>query len=459
MLIRFTVKNFLSFKDEATFSMIPSKGTLMKEHKTHPVQGVSVLKATVAFGANASGKSNLIKAIAFGRNMLIRGNAATGYIDYPSFRLDAEADKMDTKMEYEIQAGGKNYAYGFVFNHNRIEEEWLYEINKKEDIRIFERTSASKTFNIDPILAKNPDKEQRQFLTFLAKATPDHQLFLHEVLTRNIQANVSDIEDLKAVLNWFINTLKIIFPNSQYKPGVTLQAASDKELKHYYAELLRYFDTGISSITLLKADIEKIDIPSDLLRMIKEDLLNPQSPNTYNSIAVGRDIYLISTEGKQLKAQKLKTVHEMAGSDKPAFFDLNEESDGTLRIIDFIPLIIDLLKGGKVFLVDEIERSLHPNLIYNIFELFLEQCANVDSQLIVSTHESSLLTQKLLRKDEIWFVSKDRAGVSHLNSLEEYRIRFDKEIRRSYLLGRFKGVPVIGSRYQIDQLFNTTNED
>ena len=193
--------------------------------------------------------------------------------------------------------------------------------------------------------------------------------------------------------------------------------------------------------------------------MIKEDLLNPQSPNTYNSIAVGRDIYLISTEGKQLKAQKLKTVHEMAGSDKPAFFDLNEESDGTLRIIDFIPLIIDLLKGGKVFLVDEIERSLHPNLIYNIFELFLEQCANVDSQLIVSTHESSLLTQKLLRKDEIWFVSKDRAGVSHLNSLEEYRIRFDKEIRRSYLLGRFKGVPVIGTRYQIDQLFNTTNED
>lgn len=459
MLIRFTVKNYLSFKDEVTFSMLPSKGTLMKEHKTHPVNGVSVLKAAVAFGANASGKSNLIKAIAFGRNMLIRGNSSVGFIDYQSFRLNAESVQSDSKMEYEIQAGGKCYAYGFVFNHNRIEEEWLYEIDKKKDYLIFERNTAKSTFNIDTLLRNNPNPEEQQFLTFSAKATPEHQLFLHEVLTRNIQSNVSNIDDLKAVLNWFVDTLKIVFPNNAYKPGVTLRATGDKELKHYYAELLRYFDTGISSITLLKADIDKLDIPSDLLRMVKEDLLNPNTPNTYGTLTVGREIYLVSTEGKQLKAQKLKTVHEMIGADKPAFFDMDDESDGTLRIIDFIPLIIDLLKGGKVFLVDEIERSLHPNLVYNIFELFFDQCANVDSQLIVSTHESSLLTQKLLRKDEIWFVSKDRMGISRLNSLDEYRVRFDKEIRRSYMLGRFKGVPVIGARYQIDQLINNNNEE
>jgi AAA15 family ATPase/GTPase len=458
MLIRFTTKNYLSFKDEVTFSMIPSKGTLMKEHKTHPVQGISVLKAAVAFGANASGKSNLIKAIAFGRNMLIRGNDNVGFIDYQPFRLDANSAQSNTKMEYEIQADGKCYAYGFVFNHNRIEEEWLYRIDKKKDYLIFERNTATQTFNIDALLQDNPALEQQQFLTFLAKATPSHQLFLHEVLTRNIQSNVSNISDLNAVLNWFVSTLKIVFPNNTYKPGVTLQAASDNELKHYYSELLRYFDTGISSITLLKADVDKLDIPSDLLRIIKEDLLNPNTPNTYGTLTVGREIYLLSAVGKQLKAQKLKTVHEMAGAEKPAFFDMNDESDGTLRIIDFIPLIIDLLKGGKVFLVDEIERSLHPNLVYNIFELFFSQCADVDSQLIVSTHESSLLTQKLLRKDEIWFVSKDRMGISHLNSLEEYRVRFDKEIRKSYMLGRFKGVPALGARYQIDQLINNKEE-
>lgn len=459
MLIRFTVKNYLSFKDEVVFSMLPGKGTLMKEHKTHPVKGVSVLKAAVAFGANASGKSNLIKAIAFGRDMLTRGNAGVGFIDYQPFRLDESSAKDNTRLEYELQANGKCYAYGFVFNHNRIEEEWLYEIDNKKDHLIFERNASNKTFNIDYLLSRNPDSEEQQFLTFLAKATPEHQLFLHEVLTRNIQSNVSHIEDLNAVLNWFVNTLKIVFPNNAYKPGVTLQAANDKELKHYYAELLRYFDTGISSVTLTKADIDKLDIPADLLRMVKEDLLNPNTHGTYGTLIVGREIYLVSAEGKQLKAQKLKTVHETAGTEKPEFFDMNDESDGTLRIIDFIPLIIDLLKGGKVFLVDEIERSLHPNLVYNIFELFFNQCADVDSQLIVSTHESSLLTQKLLRKDEIWFVSKDRMGASHLNSLEEYRVRFDKEIRRSYMLGRFKGVPAIGARYQINQLINNNKEE
>jgi len=458
MLIRFTVKNYLSFKDEVVFSMLPSKGTLMKTHKTHPIKGISVLKAAVAFGANASGKSNLIKAIAFGQNMLIRGNEGIDFIDYQPFRLADDSVKDNTKMEYEIQANGKCYAYGFVFNHDRIEEEWLYEINKKEDFLIFERNTSKKSFNIDFLLNNNSEPEQQQFLTFLAKATPEHQLFLHEVLTRNIQSNVSHIDDLNAVLGWFVNTLKIIFPNNAYKPGVTLQATNDTELKHYYSELLRYFDTGISSITLIKADIDKLDIPTDLLRIIKEDLLNPSAHNTYGTLKVGREIYLISADGKQLKAQKLKTVHEITGTGKNAFFDINDESDGTLRIIDFIPLIIDLLRGGKVFLVDEIERSLHPNLVYNIFELFFSQCASVDSQLVASTHESSLLTQKLLRKDEIWFVSKNRMGASRLNSLEEYRVRFDKEIRRSYMLGRFKGIPAIGARYQIEQLINNNKE-
>jgi hypothetical protein len=171
-----------------------------------------------------------------------------------------------------------------VFNHNRIEEEWLYEIDKKKDHLIFERNASNKTFNIEYLLSCNPDSEQKQFLTFLAKATPEHQLFLHEVLTRNIQSNVSHIEDLNAVLGWFVNTLKIVFPNNAYKPGVTLQAANDKELKHYYAELLRYFDTGISSITLLKADVDKLDIPADLLRIVKDDLLNPNTTNTYGTL-------------------------------------------------------------------------------------------------------------------------------------------------------------------------------
>ena len=100
------------------------------------------------------------------------------------------------------------------------------------------------------------------------------------------------------------------------------------------------------------------------------------------------------------------------------------------------------------------ERSLHPNLIYDIFDIFLSNCKGINSQLIVSTHESSLLTQKLLRKDEIWFIVKDKYGVSRIHSLEDYNIRFDKEIRKDYLLGRYRGVPRLGDRQNLDSLFD-----
>jgi AAA15 family ATPase/GTPase len=122
--------------------------------------------------------------------------------------------------------------------------------------------------------------------------------------------------------------------------------------------------------------------------------------------------------------------------------------------MDFIPLIMDLCKGDNVFVVDEMERSLHPNLMYDLIDLFISKAKDVNSQLITATHESSLLTQKLLRKDEIWFVVKDKDGASKLHSLEEYDIRFDKEIRKDYLLGRYKGVPRIGNRNKLTILPN-----
>ena len=129
------------------------------------------------------------------------------------------------------------------------------------------------------------------------------------------------------------------------------------------------------------------------------------------------------------------------GKNDIAMFSLSNESDGTKRLFDYIPLILDLMKGSKVFVVDEIERSLHPSLVYQIFKLFLDSCESIDSQLIVTSHETTLMTQNLLRKDEIWFMEKNAEGESKLVSLEEYKVRFDKELRGSYLDGSFGGIP------------------
>jgi len=448
MLIRFSVENFLSFKDRVLFSMIPGKGLLKPLHKSHPIKGISTLKAAVIFGANASGKSNLVKAISFGRNLILKGTKSDQLIEYQNFRLDSKSLAGNSRLEYEIQHKGKNYAYGFVFNKHEIEEEWLFEINKKNETKIFERNSKNQIgFDLDPLLKKNKKNDEKQFLQFIAKGTPNNQLFLTEVRTRKVKENVSDITDLLNVIDWFQNVLNVVFPNDKYKLGVTSELRDGSKLQSTFEELLEYFDTGINGICLEKIDFDTVEVPSEIKKDIENDLkTNKKEDSRVVLVSPENMTYFFSKRKGKIIAEKFMTKHKITGSAKDTKFDTNDESDGTNRIIDFIPVIIDLLQGENVFIIDEMERSLHPNLIYDLFDLFLVKSGNVNSQLIVASHESTLLTQKLLRKDEIWFVVKDKNGSSHLHSLEEYNVRFDKEIRKSYLLGRFKAVPRLGNR-------------
>ena len=448
MLIRFSIENFLSFKEREIFSMIPGKGTLKSHHKTKPIKSISTLKTAVIYGANASGKSNLIRAIEFGKTLILRGTKADSLINFSNFKLDENKRVSNSRIEYEFQHNNKNYAYGFVFNSKEIVEEWLYELSKKSEKKIFSRDiKAKEQFDLSGILSKNKKSEERQFLEFLAKSTPSNQLFLTEIRTRKVIDNVSDIIDLINTLDWFQNSLTVIYPNSK-NIAKKFELFDDTNLKEVFTEMLAYFDTGIDGIEFQDEDINKIDIPSEILLDIEQDLLNEKSEktNAFLSNTLDDKYYVISiNEDKSLKARVLKTKH-IASDDSYVLFDLKDESDGTRRIMDLIPLIIDYFKGDNVFVIDEMERSLHPNLIYDLFDFFLSKCKNINSQIIVASHESTLLTQKLLRKDEIWFVAKDKSGASRLHSLEDYSVRFDKEVRRDYLLGRYRGVPKFGNR-------------
>lgn len=456
MLIRYSVENFLSFRDRVSFSMIPGKGSLKPNHRNKSVKGISTLKAGVVFGANASGKTNLIKAMAFGKSLIVRGSTSEQLINFQVFRLEENKTKGDTRMEYEIQHKGKNYAYGFIFNNKEIKEEWLYEISNKSDTKIFERNGS--IYNLDQILSKNKKKEEKLFLEFTAKGTPNNRLFLTEIRTRKVKDNVSDINDLLIVLDWFINALKIVFPEDKYNAGIRSELKDDSKIQIVFEELLDYFDTGVHGVCFKEVDIKTIGFPDGLLEEIASEFnkLNSKS-ETHRLMVVSptKETYFFSKKDERVIAEKFMTIHKVIGSESGEVqFDTTDESDGTNRIIDFIPLIIDLLQGDNVFVIDEMERSLHPNLIYDIFDLFLEKGGNINSQLIVASHESSLLTQKLLRKDEIWFVVKDKNGSSHIHSLEEYNVRFDKEIRKNYLLGRFKAIPRIGNRNKLTVLPN-----
>ncbi len=446
MLIRFTIENFLSFREKQSFSLIAGKGTLKSKHKTEKIKGVSVLKTSILYGANASGKSNLIRAIDFGRETILKGTKPEQPINFKNFKLDEDFLKMNSYIEYEIQYKEKNYAYGFIFNSKEIVDEWLYELSTTTEHKIFERSNTT-TFDLETLFKKNKKSDEKQFIEFTARSTPRNQLFLTQARNTNIKDNVSNFEDVFNVIDWFQNALTVIYPSSR-SVSKKFDLIEDINLQQLFTEMLAYFDTGIDGIEFEHIEFEKAQIPKEIKEDIKNDLLSEKSKKNTAFLSDPQDdmYYAISkTSENEIIARLLKTKHKVTGGTYE-LFDLKNESDGTRRLMDLIPLIIDFFKGGNVFVIDEIERSLHPNLVKDLFEFILNKCKNVDSQIIVASHEATLLTQKLLRKDEIWFAVKNNEGATQLHSLEDYNIRFDKEIMKDYLLGRYRGVPKIGNR-------------
>ena len=286
------------------------------------------------------------------------------------------------------------------------QEEWLYKINKKNERVVFERSNTSE-FDLNSLLKQNPKKEEQQFLQFIAKGTPDNQLFLTEVINRRVRENVSDIQELLDVIDWFQNILTVWHPDT--KPSwMQFLMESDKKVAASFEEFLKYFDTGIDGIIFKEMDFDKIFIPEE----IKQDIQNGAKDAEVGSAtwvenqALNIQYLFVKEEDGSILVFKLMTVHNVEGADIAVdHFDIGDESDGTQRIVDFIPMISLLFHSNKVFVVDELERSLHPNLVYEVLNMFLNK-SQTSSQLIIAGHESSLLTQKLLRKDEIWFTIK-----------------------------------------------------
>ncbi|MCU0499425.1 MAG: ATP-binding protein [Anaerolineae bacterium] len=442
MLIRFTVENFMSFRDEVEFSMIPGKA-----HKQHPGQVIksdkrgdlSALKAGLIYGANASGKSNLIKAIEFAKNLITHGLRPKQRIPITPFRFERD-EKRPSRFQFEFKHKDRAYAYGFLLNTEQILEEWLYEITSSTEKPLFERvTNPDHETTVTFSNLKYTDRKDKEFLEFTARGTRPNQLFLTESLERNIPY-------FEAVVEWFDDYLVILFPHT--KPiGFEFNIMNDEQFKSDVTTIVQAFDTGISSIQLQKSEFDEDDsLPEELKTMIREmvipDLMESENQNTVVFSPFGSIFFLIK-EGDKFFTLRLLMGHRCIDSDEEGFLELREESDGTQRLFELIPAMLALLKTDRVFIVDELDRSLHPQLSYSLLELFLNHPTPTRSQLIATTHEEHLLDLDLLRRDEIWFVEKEANGVSKLFSLEEYAPRYDKDIRKGYLLGRFGGIPLI----------------
>jgi AAA15 family ATPase/GTPase len=436
MLIRFCVENYRSFRDRVELSLVAGEGKRHPEHVISPgLPGTpAVLKAAVLYGANASGKSNLVKAIEVAKQIILQPAAVGARLPVIPFKLDASSRSRPSRFEFEIRRRERCFAYGFVVSAERVHEEWLHEIGAA-DIPLFERTDGEVKFSNLPF---NND-EEKQFLQFVAKGTLPNRLFLSECRERNARENVTSASVLFDVLQWFESRLTVVLPEFYHLGLETLVAVSPVS-GNQLAEVLRACDTGIDGIRLEKVALSEIPL-SDAERAVILGQLDPHTSVLYRPSPQQR--WLINLdEQKELQGWELTFQHH--GSPELPSFTWSEESDGTRRILDLAPALLTTPESDQVFVIDEFDRSLHPQVAHSLLAAFFRHNQGRQNQVIVTTHETTLLRQDFLRRDEIWFVEKGKDQASRLVALEEYRdVPPNGDLQTDYLNGRFGGVPVL----------------
>ncbi len=438
MLIRFNVENFMSFNEKSEFSLIANKERRLSTHY-HKGKGINILKSGVIYGANASGKSNFVKAIDFSRRIIVNGINKLNPVNC-HYRLKEGNVSKPTIFQYELKSGNKYYSYGFalILKDNQIVEEWLYEIGQSKEKKIFDRfINKKKKHEIDIAIKLSPKAKKRFDVYREDFQNSDNLLFLSEMNRKSID-DFSEAVDFKNVYNWFKKKLTVVFPKSKYT-GLNF-IGDDNEMSETFNSFLNIFQTGIHNVTSEEIDLDSFDIP----KQIKEDLTkNIEKAKSIIFEINGITYSLRRNDQNEYKVKKIGLEH-LDDLGVPIVFDIEDESDGTQRLFDFIPALHEMTKTDSVFIIDELDRSLHSKLTYGIFEIFLELTKNNESQMIVTTHESLLLDLELLRRDEIWFVEKIK-NQSRLFSLDEFKVRNDKIVRKDYLLGRYGAIPIFKS--------------
>lgn len=453
MLIRFNVGNFLSFQDVQEFSMIAGK-VRSKSNRLYEDENIKLLKFAAIFGANASGKSNLISAIEFAQSMITNGFPKDTTWKY--CKIAPENRNMASYFEFEIELDKKYYSYGFevILSKQCITSEWLYEVLPSgQDKEIFVRNILAETYSLTKFFKR---KELIAKLSVYADdIKSDGSVLFLKILNQNkdtLYAENEEAKILRTIFTWFQKQLDINFPDRPISVYSYFIANQDFEK---ICSTLSAFGTGITRYSIVETSPEKAnrEIPAKLLDEILQKLngknVNERHKGKKPTIVLrgSKSFYIFERQEDDRIA--CKTIEFNHGNHQISF-NLAEESDGTNRLLDLLTVLFEK-RSGFVYVIDEIDRCLHPQLTYKLISEYLKSAAHKEIQLIVTTHESRLLDFDLLRKDEIWFVDKKSSGASSIYSLDEYNERFDKKIDKAYLEGRYGGVPVFSTVFPLEE--------
>ena len=418
MLLRFTVENWMSFRDKTTFSMIASRERQYSGHLANVAEyNVKLLPAAAIYGGNASGKSNLIKALRFAQELVTNVSKPDDAIPVNPFRLSDRLSDQPTKFTFEILVEKSIYEYSFSVTRKRVLEESLKRHIKTTEKILFLRQAD----NPNPMLDKQQyTDELAQKLLFAFQGTNDNQLFLTNSVTQKLTV-------FKPVYDWFEKTLILIEPDSRY--GRLHEITDDRNVLYkQMTSRLCALDSGISSIQQEEFPTEAI--PKWILNNVPEgETITIRNPEDSSYI-------FLNKKSGNVVARSLASYHKSDEGQKISF-RLSDESDGTQRLIDLLPAFIHLEENQHPFVIviDELDRSLHSLLTENLIGNYLASRTGASrSQLIFTTHDVQLMDQSLFRRDEMWVTERDRNGASKLIAFSEYKdVRKDKDIRKSYL--------------------------
>lgn len=424
MLAGFRVENYRSFNGESKLTLLAGAS---RDHEDHlsDIGGRPVLPLVAVFGANGSGKSNLIDAIRASRRIILYDRRPD-----PSecCRVVPGSADRPTSFGYTIIIDGTWYDYGFetVLSTGSIRSEWLRDLSHQGGaLSIFRRTSDDITSDI-----ALSDEEKQFFFVYKDEALHSDRLFLSTIIKMR-SVDTSAFAPASRVFLWFMNSLLIVSP--PYLGG-----GSSIRLSSSSRRLLPGYGTGVTDVRFEDIGMEEAGISDDFIRR-----LFPGSRRSgTRSLHINDELYEVSfDEGGDPRLQHALFYHEGTS------FRYSEESDGTRRLIDLLSMLDPENGGDMTYIVDELETSLHPQLTRKLVSDFLEAAPSMRRQIILTTHESRLMDLDLLRRDEIWFVDKNVSGVSDLYSLEDFNERKDRRVDKAYLEGRYGGVPLFDRFY------------
>lgn len=419
MLIEFSVKNYRSFWESQALSMAAGPAKELRDENTFTPSSPELprmLRSAVVYGPNGGGKSNLIKALSFMREFVLlsaKESQEGERIDMKPFLLHPDGSSRPSEFEVVFIEDGMRYQYGFAVTNNQVTHEWLLAFPGNRVQRWFERSYDPNKGKEEWYLGAKLTGQKKTWQT----STRSNALFLSTAVQLNS-------EQLKPVFNWFQQKLVVIGHGERIERGFTASNCEDNEGCAGILQFLKDAGIEVDGISIKERKFDEFkfppDMPDELQSFIQKDL-------------------------KDKSFKEIYFKHQIIDSKDFALFPLAEESDGTQKLFAYAAPWLDVLQNGLVLVVDELDNSFHPHLVRYLLKLIHNSTKNTaNGQLIFSTHDTSILDAKVLRRDQIWLMEKDAKHATRLYPLSDFHPRKNEALEKGYLQGRYGALPYIG---------------